>query len=149
MTEPQHPLRLLLAEDDEDDRDFFNEALQETGSPARLHMVEDGKEVLSFLSRSESPLPHLIFLDLNMPAKSGKECLLEIRTIEELSMIPVVILSTSSDSTDINDTYRLGANLYIPKPSTLKRMVFLLKSVLDEYQMTGLGKRERSRFVVS
>lgn len=147
-TTTAYPLRILLADDDEDDRTFFREALQELGFPFVLETAGNGFELLKSLTVQDSILPHLIFLDLNMPGKSGKECLLEIRALSRLSQIPIIIFSTSSSLYDIDDTFRNGANLYIQKPSGFGLMVILLAKVFSINWNEHLAQMERKRFIL-
>ncbi len=107
---------ILLAEDDEDDSQFFEEALNSIENCPTLIRARDGVELTGLLN-SMTSLPNLIFLDLNMPRKNGAQCLLEIREQQELLNVPVVVLSTSSNKDIIDTMYQSGANLYIQKPS--------------------------------
>jgi len=115
---------IVIADDDPDDRDLFTEAAAGTG--ARVKSVRNGAELMRTL-RDES-IPDLLFLDLNMPEKNGKECLSEIRSDGRLASLPIVIYSTSSSRKDVEDTMALGASLYWVKPNSFGR----LKSVLQE-----------------
>lgn len=142
------PLRVLLADDDVDDRELFAEAIEESGAKVKLDFAEDGDQLLQKLENI-SQLPHLIFLDLNMPNKNGKECLAEIRRNEKLKDIPVIIYSTSSSDFDINETFEKGANLYISKPYSFKELVKIARQVLTidwEYRKPG---HSRAKFVFS
>ncbi len=122
-------LSLVMADDDEDDRDLFKEALEKTGRDIQLRFAEDGKRLLDLLAGLSEP-PDIIFLDLNMPHKSGLECLTEIRNTEHLKHIPVVIYSTSSSMKDINDMFDKGANLYVRKPNSFHEMQQITAKVL-------------------
>lgn len=122
-------MQIILADDDEDDRDLFKEALQEISIKTNLEVEKDGKSLIEFLNR-RSVLPDLIFLDLNMPHKSGKDCLAEIRKDERLKNIPVLIYSTSSLPKDIEDTFQLGANLYVKKPASFNELTDYLNELL-------------------
>ncbi len=109
-------IQILLADDDEDDRLFFQHALADSGIGADLTTVSDGAKLLDYMLHNvEVPTPDVIFLDINMPGMDGKSCLREIRRQERFSDIPIVILSTSSHPKDIADTYRDGANKYLSK----------------------------------
>ena len=108
-------MRILLADDDDDDRILFEDAASDTGYPFRFNSVKDGNELLRTL-RLQELLPHLVFLDLNMPIKNGMDCLLEIRSEELLKEINVIIYSTSANKREIEESYKNGANLYIQKP---------------------------------
>ncbi len=94
----QSPLDLLLADDDKDDCNFFKEALEELPVIAKLTVVNDGVQLMQFLSAKEETLPDALFLDLNMPLKNGFDCLKEIKLNEKLKQLPVVIFSTSFDA---------------------------------------------------
>ena len=99
--------------------------------------AKDGSQLMNMLNASES-LPDIIFLDLNMPGKNGKKCLEEIRGNKKFAKVQVVIYSTSVSKKDIDDTFSLGANLYIRKPNTFKELTEVIKKVFaidwDEYK---------------
>lgn len=124
------PLIIFLADDDADDRAMFEEVLMEIDSSIQLTCAEDGMKLLQLLDPKVNALPHLIFLDLNMPNKNGKECLDEIRRSDRLKDIPIIIYSTSSSPKDINDTFEKGANLYVRKPSSYGELSAITKDVL-------------------
>jgi CheY-like chemotaxis protein len=122
------PIHIVLADDDESDRMNFKEALEESKIKTVVYTVKDGVELMEYLSKEETPIPHLIFLDLNMPRKNGLECLKEVRDNERLKQVAVAIYSTSSSEKDVDDTFHYGANVYIKKPTDFA----LLKQVLDK-----------------
>ena len=109
-------LYVLLADDDEDDCFFFQEALNELPVSARLAIVHDGEELMQLLTKTTASLPDVLFLDLNMPRKNGFECLLEIKSSEQLKRLPVVILSTSFDRVMADRLCRSGASCCMHKP---------------------------------
>jgi CheY-like chemotaxis protein len=120
-------LNLLLADDDMDDCLFFQEALEELPISAKLLTVNDGVQLMELLSTNETQLPDALFLDLNMPRKSGVECLSEIKLIDKLRDLPVIIYSTSLDTDVVNLLYEKGAYYYIRKPGgfdKLKKVIF-------------------------
>jgi CheY-like chemotaxis protein len=123
----KNKVRILLADDDTDDRDLFAEAIAQHPQ-AHLQSAADGAELMKILE-SGKELPDIIFLDLNMPAKSGKKCLEEIRNNSKFSKIQVVIYSTSLNMKDIDETFSLGANLYIRKPNTFKELTEVIRKV--------------------
>ena len=86
---------ILLADDDEDDRLFFKEAFEEIKIKTNVIMVNDGVELMNYLSQNGNQLPHILFLDLNMPRKTGLDCLLEIKRLPHLQDIAIAIYSTS------------------------------------------------------
>ncbi len=81
-------LNILLADDDTDDCVFFKRALKELAIPISLTTVHDGEQLMDFLANKTNELPHVLFLDLNMPRKNGFECLSEIKSNEKLSQLP-------------------------------------------------------------
>lgn len=146
----QSPILVLLADDDEDDRLIFEEALAQTKQILRLHTVADGVQLMNYLHENEgNELPHILFLDLNMPLKGGLECLKEIRSDEALKNITVAIYSTSASEEDIENTLIEGANVYIKKPSDFRQLISVLDKVLAvnwQYQTSDLSK---ANFVLS
>jgi len=135
-------LNILLADDDQDDRLFFKDAFDAVKIEHDLAMFEDGIELMEhLLSRSE--LPHIVFLDLNMPGKSGLECLKEIRSNSKLRDLSVAIYSTSASSSNIEETFILGANVYIKKPkdfATLKKIISDVIHINWQYVTDGLNR---------
>lgn len=124
------PVHVLLADDDADDRELFKEVLDDSGIKVKFDYAVDGKNLIEMLMSQGARLPHVIFLDLNMPNKNGKECLDFIRQSERLRHIPVVIYSTSSSQKDIEDTFEKGANLYVTKPSSYNELLAIMRKVL-------------------
>jgi len=120
------PIRIVLADDDDDDRLMAREAFAVSLLTNPLDEVVDGVELLDHLYellRLNKPLPGLILLDLNMPRKDGREALAEIKSHAELRRIPVVVLTTSKTEEDIYRTYDLGVNSFISKPITFDGLV--------------------------
>jgi CheY-like chemotaxis protein len=137
------PLHIMLADDDEDDRLFFEEAFEEVKIKHDITTFGDGEQLMAHLNDAGNPLPDIIFLDLNMPRKSGMECLKEIRANERLKKISVAIYSTSSSEQDIEDTFVAGANVYIRKPNDFNMLKKVLSDVVHinwQYIVDGLNK---------
>ena len=124
-------LHVILADDDESDRTNFTEALEESRIKTVVYAVKDGVELMEFLTREDTPVPHILFLDLNMPMKNGLTCLKEIRSIEKLKDVAVAIYSTSSYEKDIEETFHYGANVYIKKPTDFDTLKKVLHKVLS------------------
>ncbi|MEP6901150.1 MAG: response regulator [Actinomycetota bacterium] len=127
-------IRILLADDDADDRLLVQEAFEENHLLNILETVEDGEELMDYLNRrgkfSETAIrPNMILLDLNMPRKSGLEALREIKANADLCTIPVVVLTTSKAEEDIIRSYQLGVNSFIVKPVTFESLVDLVKTL--------------------
>ncbi len=114
-------LQILLADDEEDDRFLFSDALNELKIETIVRTVNDGVELMTYLATEGIDFPQLIFLDLNMPRKNGKECLKEIRALYGNQFV-IAIFSTSAAEKDIEETYLLGANVYINKPNTFEAL---------------------------
>lgn len=139
---PNH-LNIMLADDDEDDRLFFEEAFEEVKIKTKITTFINGVELMNHLNDSKNPLPDIIFLDLNMPRKSGLECLQEIRNSDRLKQLTVAIYSTSSSEKDIEDTFIQGANVYIKKPSDFNKLRKIISEVVNmnwQYITNGLNK---------
>lgn len=122
-----HSCKILLADDDAEDRLLFKEALEET-KDADLVTAHDGLELMTKLSAMVE-LPDAIFLDLNMPCKDGHECLREIKSNKKFGKIPVIIYSTTKNKTQIDATYSEGANLFVTKPDSFTMLKQLLSKI--------------------
>lgn len=129
---PQTPLNILLADDDEDDRAFFANALKELPVNSNLSTVNDGEQLMEYLSKNSDHLPDVLFLDLSMPRKSGFECLTEMKDDIKLKEIPVVMFSTSYtqdfnyELSMIKVLYNIGAEDYIRKPGSIAELKGLI-----------------------
>lgn len=120
MQELIQPLLILLVEDSKPDVRLIQQALQRKTPAPVFEIVTDGASALQYLRKKgdykKAATPDLIILDLNLPKKSGREVLAEIKKDESLRSIPVVIFSTSSAREDIQKSYNLNANCFITKP---------------------------------
>lgn len=135
--------RIILADDDEDDKMFFKDAFDELKMNTSVQTAKHGKELLECLSEATTLLPNIIFLDLNMPIMNGIECLKEIKKNEKWKDIVIAIYSTSSSEKDIEETFVLGANIYIKKPSDFNNLKKVLSDVVAinwQYHTNGLNK---------
>lgn len=121
--------KLIIADDDEDDQSLLKEIITDYCSLIKTISIPDGKKLMEHLSAKD--LPDLLFLDLNMPYKTGIECLTEIRASKRLKKIPVVILTTSKSKSDIDLCYALGAQLFYSKPNEIETLKKLIHSVLE------------------
>ncbi|MEU8508921.1 response regulator [Streptomyces brevispora] len=135
MNAPEHPLEVLLVEDDAGDELMTREAFEDNGVSHTLHVVRDGQEALDFLYRREShtgaPRPDLVLLDLNLPKYDGREVLKRIKTDPELALIPVVVLTTSSAEEDVLRSYTLHANAYVTKPVDADQFIDAVQQIDD------------------
>jgi len=142
MIAHQDPMHILLADDDEDDRAFFSEAITELKMDNKLTLFEDGKGLMDYLLNPDIKLPHILFLDLNMPGKTGLDCLKEIRANSRFKDVSVAIYSTSSSEKDIEDTFIEGANIYIKKPNDFSMLKKVIKEVINmnwQFHTSGLN----------
>lgn len=127
------PAYVLLVEDNQDDIELTLEALEESRVRMEIDVVTDGVAAMEFLRRegiyADRPRPDLILLDLNLPKMDGREVLKEIRADQNLTDIPVVVLTTSEDEGDILRAYKLHANCYIAKPVDFNRFTEIIRQV--------------------
>ena len=121
-------LHILLADDDETDRELFIEGMNETGIKYTITEVANGEEVFTYLN-SSAKKPHFIILDLNMPIKDGRQTLQELKASVTYKQIPVFIMSTSNAHFDVASAYEQGANLFLVKPHDFKGIVELFASL--------------------
>lgn len=127
------PIDILLVEDNPADVRLTQEAFKLNQLDDNLYVAEDGVEAMRFLNKendySESPTPDIILLDLNLPLKSGKEVLVEVKSNKKLKQIPVIILTTSNSEKEVQEAYSNHANCYITKPVDLNTFVHVMKEI--------------------
>ncbi len=137
------PLNVLLAEDDMDDRFFFDKALQGIPIDTRLTTVPDGEQLMNYLLDNPEQLPDVLFLDINMPRKNGFESVSEIRANKKLKDLYVVMFSTfysryiGYESEMIKKLHDIGVDNYIRKPHDLVQ----LKQNIHKVLMEAIEKR--------
>jgi DNA-binding response OmpR family regulator len=110
---------ILLVEDDPDHEALAIRALRKANVANEIQVARDGAEALDYIAAAGSgakPLPQLVLLDLKLPKVDGLEVLRAIRASEKTSLLPVVVLTSSDEESDIVASYRLGVNSYIRKP---------------------------------
>ena len=139
---------LILADDDIDDCDFFKDALEEIPELFKLTILNNGVELMEFLSRDSASHPNLIFLDLNMPKKSGMECIAEIKSSDTLSHIPIIIYSTSLDQTVVNTLFEMGAHHYIQKPAEFASIKKVIIKAISRFNNTARQPRSEENFII-
>ena len=130
---------ILLVEDDEADQEIVRRVAEQGATKARLEIVSSGQEALDYLLREggfknpdDAPTPSLVLLDLNMPGLSGLDVLERIRSRKSTKSLPVIVLSTSDQETDIVMSYELGANSFLTKPVKFDEFVRVIRE-LDAY----------------
>lgn len=124
--------KILLVDDDADDRKYFLDALAEIDPTIEGVTAKDGQQALALLGSPDFHLPDYIFLDLRMPRISGKQCLLQIKADSRLKDIPVIIYTTSRDVEESEELERLGAVHFISKPADPDEIYYVLTLVLEE-----------------
>jgi len=139
----------MLADDDEDDCIFFREVLKELPVLTELTTVSSGEQLMQLLSKSESGFPDVLFLDLNMPRKSGIECLSEIKHNEKLKHIPVIIYSTSLDLNVANLLYENGADYYVRKLGDYSKLRKVIHKALTMADHSGNTQPPKEKFIIS
>ena len=130
------PLKILLAEDDRDDRELFEKALKEIPIATHLRTVSNGEELMDHLLKNSMDLPDVLFLDLSMPRKTGFECLIEIKEDKKLEALDVVIFTTSfTQGLELelklsNTLSSMGSQNYIRKPAGFEQLKHTLHQEL-------------------
>ena len=130
------PLKILLAEDDTDDRFFFDKALKEIPITTHLTTVHDGEELMQYLNDHSGDLADILFLDLNMPRKTGLECLTEIKQSKKLKDLHVVTFSTfyaryiNYEQDIVNNLSEIGAHDNIRKPGNFEQLKEVIHNAL-------------------
>lgn len=137
-------LELLVVEDNPADVLLLNEAIEHLGGAVRVHVVGDGSEATDFLARRGShaaaPRPDLVVLDLNLPIKSGREVLTEIRADPDLNGIPVAVLTTSKTESDVCGGYAAGRCRYLVKTGDFNELVEIVRQ-LERFARSVRGDR--------
>lgn len=127
------PIRVLIAEDQETDAFFIEQAFGQAKIENEVFWVKDGQEVIDFLKKSgnflDAPRPDLIFLDIKMPRKDGHETLSAIKTDPSFQEIPVIMMSGSQAMDDIVKAYRNHANAYVSKSNGFEDMLQFVESI--------------------
>jgi len=144
---PNH-IHVLLADDDLDDCMFFEEVLKELPFDFALHTVNDGEQLMTVLVSHPDPLPDVLFLDLNMPRKTGYECMAEIKENGRLRSLPVIILSTSLNHDMTEQLYEMGAYRYIRKPGNFAKLKKVIAEALAITVFEETQDRTREKFII-
>jgi len=150
MKNTRERIKIIFTDDDQDDCNLFAEAMKETGINHQLITFNDGLQLLNYLNKDDAEMPHILFLDLNMPFMNGFESLKEIRANEKFRDIPIAIYSTSASEKDQEDTFVSGANVYIKKPNDFSVLKRVLKEVIEvSWQMHAGAIRSDTFFYTS
>ena len=128
-------INLLLVEDNPGDARLTKEALRDGKININLTHVINGVQAMAALKKQDEfadmPRPDIVLLDLNLPLKDGLEVLKEMKSSPDLSTIPVIVLTTSSNEQDVLKSYELKANCFISKPVDFDSFVHVIKSIDD------------------
>ncbi|MHA7056985.1 response regulator [Aquimarina sp. M1] len=130
----QDRLFLLLAKDDPDDSELFSRIINEISQNIAIAVKENGKQLMDYLNDTSNELPDILFLDLNMPAIDGFQCLKEIKNTERLKHFPVVVFTTSNNYMDIEKAHEYGGDFYIQKPNNYKDLFEVFKNQLTHVE---------------
>lgn len=124
------PLRIFLIEDDMDDIELLQESLKDNSVDFTMNIVREGDKVSSFL-RECTVLPHVIVMDFNLPKVHGKDILRTIKSFDGFKNIPLLVLTTSTAKDDIDYSYKMGADKYLTKPSSIKGFNDTVKAIVE------------------
>jgi CheY-like chemotaxis protein len=129
-------VEILLVEDNPQDLQMTLRALKKANLANHIHIVRDGEEALQFIfcegkfaGRKIENAPKVILLDLKLPKVDGKEVLERIKSDPRTKMIPVVVLTSSKEQSDVVESYQLGVNSYIVKPVNFERFAEAVKDL--------------------
>ncbi len=123
---------VMLIDDDADDRSLFAEALAEVDGSYKLMTAANGEQALELLQKSETIPPGFVFLDLNMPRMNGWQCLTNVRKMDRLKEVPVIIYTTSQAEEDVEKAKEAGATYFLTKPPKFKDLVHAIFYVLNK-----------------
>ena len=121
---------ILIVDDDQEDAEFFTEAVNEVDRSVKCWVAKDGKEALHLLSKELVLPPDYVFLDINMPIMNGRETLAAIKASTRLRDIPVIMYSTTTDTKEIKSFYDMGAYDFLIKPRNFRKLVEALESII-------------------
>jgi len=122
--------RILLIDDDEDEAEILQTAITEIDRPTLFNYISNCAEALKFLKQKEMPVPNIILLDISMPRMNGLDCLQEIKRLDHLKNVPVIIYSNSGASLDVSEAMTRGAQVFWKKPNVYLDLVKKLKELI-------------------
>lgn len=146
-TKQNAPVNILLADDDIDDRLFFEKALRSIPIATHLTTVDDGEKLMDYLLRNSNEVPAILFLDLSMPRKTGFECLTEIRDNKKFDDMPIVVFTTSFgrdinfEQILINTLSNIGTQEYVRKSADVAQLQLIIhKALIKVVEWVPLSK---------
>lgn len=140
--------RIILVDDDEDDRDLFAEAFQSLNLKSDFVQFKNGQELLDYIKEIDHSIATLVFLDLNMPIISGMEVLKQLRKTLNINDVFITIYSTSSSQKDVENAYNFGANGYLRKPSNFQHLCKLIYKAIDTVTTNRGNEMAKEEFVL-
>lgn len=143
-----HTQHVFFADDNEEDQLFIQEVVRELPYVVHLTIAKNGAQTMDTLNQL-TKLPDLLFLNVNIAIKNGLECLQEIKRSEKLKSLPVIIFSSSSYPSVINEAYEAGAHLYIRKPSDLSNFKKIMEHVLSINWRRNFSPPPKEEFVLT
>ncbi len=130
--------KIILVDDDPDDRDIFSDAFHTLKIQAELLLLESGQQLMDYIDKIDLSIPTIVFLDLNMPVVSGLDCLKYLREKQTNTDFFITIYSTSASQTDVEKAYFHGANGYIKKPSGFHQLQdMMLRIIKTGFKVKG------------
>lgn len=135
---------LLIVEDNPDDAELARQAILLSEATTHVIFKPDGESALDYLLSTENHLPTVVLLDLHLPALSGTDVLRVLRENPRTRFLPVVVLSTSREPTDLRESYETGANSYVVKPIDFSRFVDTVKQLVQYWLLTNEHPPEAS-----
>lgn len=135
------PIEILLVEDSPSDANLMIREFSKAKIANNLHWVENGEDAMDYLrcqgEFADVARPDLILLDLNLPGMDGREVLAEVKADADLKLIPIVILTTSTDEEDVLRSYNLNANCYVTKPIDIKQFIHVIQ-LINEFWLAAV-----------
>jgi CheY-like chemotaxis protein len=141
----EHPMHILMADDDKDDYYFLKEAAERTGQPLKVSYAANWLEVWKFIIKT---LPYFVFIYMNMPVKNGLECLQLLREDRKYDDVSIIIYSTSVSKNDIDKAYEHGANYFVVKPNAIDDITNMVKKIYSMGKDTLRATPPREEFVI-
>lgn len=141
---PNNQPHIFLVDDDQEDRELFSEALSYVSQNVKLTEISSGVKLIQTLNNPNTPVPEIIFLDMNMPKLTGIDCLKKIKACDsKFKDMKIVILSTYSNKDEIEEAYKQGANRYYVKPTLFDNLKDIISGVLEtNWKMNDFRTKE-------
>jgi DNA-binding response OmpR family regulator len=140
---------ILLADDNQSEHIFFVHSLRFINESINLQSVSGGPSLMQYLNDVCNQIPDILFLDINMPIKDGKECLADLRADKRFDHMSIVMYSTSDDQSDTDETYGLGADRYVRKPVEIDDLISMLRTIISAYEQGAIKPSCREQYVLA